>query len=235
GDRVVGYACSVADFENCQRLVNFALHRFGRLDLLVNNAGISMEGDISEMHPLVINDVIDTNVKGSMYLTRAATQSLIQTNGGIVFVNSCAAYQGIPGYSIYCASKAALQSFADAVRLELEPKNVFVGNMFVGFTKNDQEKKILSPSGRWKPQPQRDFVHQHSQDGVAAAIVEMYRQRIPEKTLTSLGILSKWLNRVAPVLPKLFLKRHYQRSIQHSNGKLSADSMVNDRSRAAFD
>lgn len=224
GGTAIGSTGDVSRFSNCNQLIDDCISAYGRLDYLVNNAGISMEGDVADLAPQVIQKVIETNLIGACYLTKAAIPHLKRSQGGVVFISSCASFKGIPGYSAYCASKMALNGFAESLKLELQPFDVYVGIAQVGFTKNDVEKKILGRSGHWVPQPERPFVQPESQESVARQIAMMLQNRKANHVFGTIGKAASLLNRFAPSLYELILRRHYQKS----NAAPAVESIDND-------
>jgi len=104
---------------DCRQAVEKTVQVFGRLDVLVNSAGIYVEGAIENMQPEQLNEVWDTNVKGTYYLTQAAVPALKASKGSIVNVASDAGVHGNYYCSAYCASKGAVVMFTRALALEL--------------------------------------------------------------------------------------------------------------------
>ena len=147
GAEVFAVAGDVGNQADAAAMVQTAIDRFGRLDVLVNNAGVSMRGDFSDLAPAVCQQVITTNLMGSVNLSRAAVEHLIASRGHLVFISSIAGLFGLPGASVYCASKKALSGLAESLRLELIPEGVHVGVVYLGFTEHDPEKRILMADG----------------------------------------------------------------------------------------
>lgn len=212
GAIVTGCSGDISRFDACDRLIEHAISEHGRLDYLVSNAGVSMEGDVADLDPTVFQKVIETNLIGACYLTKASIPHLKKTRGGVVFVSSCAAFQGIPGYSVYCASKMALNGFAESLKLELERYGVYVGIAQVGFTINDNEKTILGTDGQLVPQPARPFVKPATQESVAEQIAKMIEVRRPRQVFGPMGKAASLLKRFAPGIYELVLRRHYKKS-----------------------
>ncbi|MFN5374880.1 MAG: SDR family NAD(P)-dependent oxidoreductase, partial [Chitinophagaceae bacterium] len=129
----VGKLCvlniDVAVERDCERLVNHAIQQFGSIDILINNAGISMRGLMEEGGKEiigVIKRVMDINYFGTVYCTTYALPHLIKSKGVIVGISSIAGYRGLPGRSGYSASKFALQGWLEALKTELIEKGVHV-------------------------------------------------------------------------------------------------------------
>src|SRR5947209_17253010 len=121
---------------------------FGDIDILINNAGISMRGLLSETSTDVLHKLMDVNLFGTVYCTKNALDSIIQRKGTIVGVSSIAGYRGLPGRSGYSASKFALQGWLEAVRTELLDDGVHVMWVCPGFTASNIRNSALNREGK---------------------------------------------------------------------------------------
>ncbi|XP_049311401.1 3-oxoacyl-[acyl-carrier-protein] reductase FabG-like [Bactrocera dorsalis] len=122
---------------DAKRIINTTIDRFGRLDVLVNNAGIMELGIISEVDDNQYDRVFDTNVRSVYLLTKFAAPHLIKTQGNIVNVSSVAGLRSKRGMTTYCASKAALDQFTRCCALDLAPQNVRVNSVNPGVIATD--------------------------------------------------------------------------------------------------
>ena len=207
---VTGLAGDVSDPAFCQRLAEHAIRTFGRIDVLVNNAGISMEGELQNLAPAVSEQVMQVNLLGSIYMTQAALSALRRSRGSILFISSAAAFHGLPRHAVYSASKMALTAIVDALRIELDGTGIHVGIAYPGFTQNDHRKQILNERGEWVPQPSRDFVHPQPREWVAAQLVNMIAHRRRMRVFSGLGKLAWFASRISPRLVEWFLRRNYR-------------------------
>jgi NAD(P)-dependent dehydrogenase (short-subunit alcohol dehydrogenase family) len=112
--------------DQCERMVTVTLERFGRLDVLVNSAGVWVEGPAQEMTETEWDYVVDVNLKGTFFSCRHSIPALEQTRGCIVNVASDAGLVGNAGAAIYCASKGGVVLLTRALALELAPRGVRV-------------------------------------------------------------------------------------------------------------
>ncbi|XP_062563769.1 3-oxoacyl-[acyl-carrier-protein] reductase FabG-like [Armigeres subalbatus] len=122
----------VADVTNSDdntRVINETLKKFGKLDVLVNNAGKGLAGSIENTSVEQFDDIMNTNVRGVYHLTMLAVPHLIKSKGNIVNVSSVAGTRSFPNALAYCISKAALDQFTRCVALELAPKQVRVNSV----------------------------------------------------------------------------------------------------------
>ncbi|MBW1811166.1 MAG: SDR family oxidoreductase [Deltaproteobacteria bacterium] len=197
GGKVVAVTGDIGKWEDAKRMVNAAIDEFGRLDILVNNAGVSMRGDFADLSGEVCSRVIATNLTGSVNLSRIAMEHLIEARGSLVFISSIAGLFGLPGASVYCASKMALTGLCESLRLELIPKGVHVGVVYLGFTEHDPEKRILSASGELIL-PDRPA--HHSQDKAGKLVVDLITKRKRQVVMTPIGSLGWFAHRLSPLL-----------------------------------
>ena len=204
GGEVLAVAGDITDLEDVKRMVRAAVDRFGRLDILVNNAGVSMRGSFADLSYEVCRQTLMTNLVGSVYLTRAAIEHLIEARGQVVFVSSVAGLFGLPGASTYCAGKGGLTGLCESLRLELDRQGVHCGVVHLGFTEHDPEKRILSADGSLVP-PARPA--HHSQARAADGILEMLEKRRRKVVMTPIGMLGDLAYRASPRLVEWLVGR----------------------------
>ena len=118
GVQVLSVVADVSREEDCKKMVEKALLKFGKIDVLVNNAGISMRASFSDIDVSVLKKVMDVNFWGTVYCTRYALASIIENKGSVVGVSSIAGYKGLPGRTGYSSSKFAMHGFLESLRLE---------------------------------------------------------------------------------------------------------------------
>lgn len=209
GFEVLAVAGDVSNYEDCKRLVEKTVEAFGQIDVLINNAGLSMEGEVSELHPDVFRKVMEVNYLGSVYPTQVALPYLKKTKGSVIFIGSAAGIRGIPGFAVYSSSKMALTALAESMQIELHHTGVHVGLAYVGFTQNDPEKTIFDKDGKVIAQPKRDFIKAESPEKVAKRIIQMIEKRQFKRVFTVLGKLNSFMNRYFPALVTGILRRNY--------------------------
>jgi dihydroflavonol-4-reductase len=197
GAEVVAIPGDVGSWDEAKKMVAAAVENFGRLDLVINNAGVSMRGDFAELAPEVIERVTRTNLTGCLNVSSAALPHLLQSRGSLVFISSIAGLFGLPGASVYCATKMALTGLAESLRIELIPRGIHVGVVYLGFTEHDPEKRILAADGSLTP-PDRPA--HHSQARAAKLIVNMISHRRRRLIMTPVGHLGWIIYRISPGL-----------------------------------
>lgn len=148
GPAATPLSCDVADFAQVQSAVDTTLQRFGRLDVLVNNAGImGPMSPISDIDPQEWSHTIDVNLKGVFHGTRAAIGPMIERGGGtIITVSSGAAFRPTFGWSAYCASKAGAAMLTQNVHLEYASKGIRTFGLSPGTVATDMQH-IIKKSG----------------------------------------------------------------------------------------
>jgi len=103
-----------------------------KIDILINNAAIYLKSSFFNTKFDEINKIIDTNIKGTIFITKLTLQKLLPGPGRIIMINSVAGINGIKNESIYCASKFALKGFSDSLQIELKKRKIFISNLFPG-------------------------------------------------------------------------------------------------------
>ena len=148
GHCVLALTADVSREEDCRRVVAATVERFGRLDVLINNAGISMRALFEEVQLPVMRQLMDVNFFGTVQMTHAALPHVRAAKGSIVGISSIAGYRGLPVRAGYSASKFALNGFLEALRTELLPTGVHVLVAAPGFTASNIRFTSLGKDGR---------------------------------------------------------------------------------------
>jgi short-subunit dehydrogenase len=149
GGHAVGVPTDVGDSEQCRRLIDAAVQNFGRIDTLINNAGISMHArfdQLSDVH--AVDRITRINYFGSVYCTWYALPHLKQTRGRIVGVASITGKIGVPTRTLYAGTKHAMAGFFDSLRIELREEGVSVTMAYPGFVATDIAQRALGPDGQ---------------------------------------------------------------------------------------
>ncbi len=142
-------AADVSKTDEAERFVKEAAKRWGRIDVLINNAGVAREGVIALFGNDDLDQVVDLNLKGTIYVTRAASRVMLrQRSGSIVNISSVVGLSGYRGLSVYGATKAALDGFTRALAREL------------GLTRHHgEQRRSRLPPHRDEPRPRRGPAH----------------------------------------------------------------------------
>ena len=150
GIKVLTVPTDVRKENDCKNLIDKTVDRFGRIDILINNAGISMRAVFGEMLLEVFDTVMQTNFWGTVYCTKFALPYLLKSKGTVTGVSSLAGFQGLPGRTAYSASKFAMHGFLETLRTEYRSKGLRVFIIAPGFTSTNIRKVALTALG--KPQ-----------------------------------------------------------------------------------
>ena len=155
GARVAGVTVDVRDQAAVERLMTETVRRFGGFDTLVNNAGIGRFAEVGVMTDADWHDVIDTNLTGVFYCSRAALPRLKQAGGGwIISIASLAGRNYFPGGAAYCASKAGLIAFSEALMQEVRTDNIRVSVVMPGSVDTDFSGPSHGGDASWKLKPE---------------------------------------------------------------------------------
>lgn len=184
--------------EDCKRLVEETIQKWGRIDVLVNNAGISMRALFEDMDVAVLKRVMDTNFWGAVYCTKFALPHLLAVKGSVVGISSIAGKKGLPGRTGYSASKFALEGFLETLRTENIKKGLHVLVACPGFTASDIRVASLSADGSAQGESPRDESEMMSAQEVAGYIYHAVKLRKRDLVLTLNGKLMVWLNKFLP-------------------------------------
>jgi 3-oxoacyl-[acyl-carrier protein] reductase len=145
GGDVVGYQQDVVDLQGAKAVVRDVQKRFGRFDMLVNNAGITRDSILATMHENDWRDVVETNLYGTINFCRAAIYTLMkQQSGRIVNVTSVSGQMGLPGQTNYSASKAGIIGFTKALAREVAGSGVAVNAVAPGLVVTDMLAALSS-------------------------------------------------------------------------------------------
>jgi len=182
----------------CKNLIEKTIERYGRIDVLINNAGVSMRALFSEAGLDVIRKLMDTNFWGTVYCSKFALPYLLKTEGSLVGVSSIAGYKGLPGRSGYSASKFAMQGFLEVVRIENMKKNLHVLIACPGFTSSNIRNMALSKDGTAQGETPLDESRLMSSEKVSQHIIQAIEKRKDRLILTTQGKMTVLLNKFFP-------------------------------------
>jgi short-subunit dehydrogenase len=175
-----------------------AIRLFGTIDILINNAGISMRALFSEVDLEVVRKVMDTNFFGVLYATRYCLPEIIKNKGSVVGISSVAGFRGLPGRTGYSASKFALNGFLEVLRNELIKTGVHVLTACPGFTTSNIRKRALTKDGTAQGESPRKEETMMTAAECAHHIYYAVVKRKRTLVLTSQGRLAVWLNKWWP-------------------------------------
>ena len=191
----------VSQENDCRTLIEQTIKRFGRIDVLINNAGISMRAVFEDVDLKVIRQLMDVNFYGTVYCSKYALPYLLKTKGSLVGVISIAGYVGLPGRTGYSASKFAIRGFLDTLRIENLKKGLHVLVAAPGFTASEVRSVALTSDGSQQGETPRDESKMMSSEECARHIAWAIKKRKRELILTfKEGKLTVLLGKFFPAL-----------------------------------
>ncbi len=210
-DNLFTFQADVSEEEQCQAFVQASIERFGRIDVLINNAGISMRALFQEVDTAVLKQVMDINYWGSIFTTKSALHSIIASKGTIVGISSIAGYKGLPGRVAYSSSKFALQGFLESLRIELLHTGVNVMWVSPGFTASNIRNTALDQSGQAQGETPLKEDKLMSAEECANIILRAIAKRKRTVIMTFQGKLTVWLNKLFPSLVDKLVYNHFKK------------------------
>ena len=193
-----GLGLDVTDEAACHRAVASVVERFGRLDVLVNNAGITHRSAFGSTGSEVYSRVMAVNYFGSLYCTQAALDHLLERQGLIIVISSIAGFAPLLGRTGYAASKHALHGLFDSLRAELRETGVGVTIVCPGFTATNIDKNALDGDGSVTLHPQSTLGTAASPASVAEAVFRAATKSKRLVVLSNVGRLTRLLTRFFP-------------------------------------
>jgi NAD(P)-dependent dehydrogenase (short-subunit alcohol dehydrogenase family) len=195
----------VSSRDDAERLLREIHERFGRLDVLINNAGITSRAVFEDTSLEVFEAIVRINFLGPVIMTKTVLPLIRASRGSIIFISSIAGLRGLPGAAPYCASKMVLKSFSESLRSELMDNGVHVGLIYLGFTQNDPEKTFYTGDGKLTILRQHKF--SLTQVQVARGILKMIVKRRSVKVLSAIGKLIRLAYALLPRISELALAK----------------------------
>jgi short-subunit dehydrogenase len=191
----------VSSENDCRLLIEETIRKYGQIDVLINNAGISMRALFEEADLEVIRQLMDVNFYGTVYCTKYAMPHLLKTKGSLVGIISIAGYVGLPGRTGYSASKFAIRGFLDTIRIENLKKGLHVLVAAPGFTASEVRKVALTGDGSQQGETPRDESKMMTAEDCARHIVRAIQKRKRSLILTfTEGKLTVFLGKFFPSL-----------------------------------
>ena len=211
GFTALAVKADVSKESDCQRLISETVAAFQGIDVLINNAGISMRATLEKVEVSVIRQLMEINFFGTVYCTKYALPYLLKSKGSVVGVSSIAGYKGLPGRTGYSASKFAMHGFLEALRLENLKKELHVLIACPGFTASNIRNKALGYDGKIQGESPRNEQKMMKPEVVADFILKAVIKRQYSLTLTTNGKLTVFLNKFFPKWVDLLVYNHMRK------------------------
>jgi short-subunit dehydrogenase len=188
----------VSKQDQSEAFIKQVVDNWGRIDVLINNAGISMRALVSEVSVQTLQNLMDINFWGTVYCTKAALPSIQQNKGVIVGVSSIAGYRGLPGRSGYSASKFALNGWLEALKTELYASGTHVMWVCPGFTTSNIRNAALDKNAKAQGESPMDEGAMMSSEECATHIIHAIEKRSRSMVLTFTGKRTVFMNKYFP-------------------------------------
>jgi NAD(P)-dependent dehydrogenase (short-subunit alcohol dehydrogenase family) len=216
--------CDITDAGACDRAVAATVERFGRLDVLVNNAGMSQRSGFAVTDVAVIRRVMDVNFFGAVHCTRAALPHLLAARGLVVAISSVAGYTPLIARTGYAASKHAMHGFFESLRTELAPQGVDVMMVCPSFIATHIDRNALGGDGRPVRHAQLTTGGRLQPDAVAERIFAAAQRG---RRLLLVGRTARaawWVSRLAPSLYDRLMARRLRGELESDASTARTDN-----------
>jgi short-subunit dehydrogenase len=207
GYKVASYQGDVTLYNNCVSMIKTVISCFGKLDILITNAGVAGYSSFESFDPAEYKKAIDSNIYGSLFPAKTALPLLKASGGSLVFISSLAGMMGMPYYSAYSMGKMSLTALVQSLQTELKNSGVHIGIVYVGFVKNEEQKRFISADGTLVPVPQRRPWLQQPREKVAFSVLRLIKHRRKKVVLSAFGKLTALVIKFIPALAKLIVAR----------------------------
>lgn len=198
GGMAIGVATDVTEESQCRHLVERAVEEFGTVDVLINNAGISMRANFLDVDCSVLKRLMDVNFWGTVYCTKYALPYLLRNRGALVGISSIAGFHGLPGRTGYSASKFAIHGFLETIRIENFRSGMHVMIIAPGFTASNIRYHALVADGSEQGDTPREEEKMMQPEYVARWVLRGIRKRKRNKILTWGGRFTALFQRIIP-------------------------------------
>lgn len=186
--------------QDCRKLVEKTVEKYGTVNILVNNAGISMRASFMDVDLKVLHTLMNTNFWGTVYCTKYALPYLVANKGSLIGVSSVAGFHGLPGRTGYSASKFAIHGFLETIRIENLKKGLHVMIIAPGFTASEIRFHALTAYGTEQGTSPRIEKKLMTPEYVAKWVLKGIRKKKRNKILTWEGRFTALFQRIIPTV-----------------------------------
>lgn len=211
GVKVLAVQTNVAVEDDCIQLIKQSIYTFGKIDVLINNAGISMRALLADLDLAVIKQVMDVNFWGTVYCTKYALPHLLNSKGTVVGVSSIAGFKGLPGRTGYSASKFAMQGFLESLRIENLKNGLHVMLACPGFTASNIRNVALNSDAQSQGETSMDESKMMTANEVAIKILNGIINHKRQLIMTRQGKLTVLLQKFFPSFLDKLVYNHFKK------------------------
>jgi len=215
GTSLITYTADVSNETDCRNFINEVTKNFGTIDILINNAGISMRALFRETELETLKKVMDINFWGTVYCTKFALPFITKQKGTVVGVSSIAGYRGLPGRTGYSASKFAVNGFFEALRTELLGSGVNIMWVCPGFTTSNIRNAALNKNAKAQGESPMDEGNMMSAEECAREILHAVEKRKRTHVFTFNDKRTVFLNKLLPSMADKLVRKFF-----YKNGEL---------------
>ena len=199
GAKVITICADVAIANDCKKIIDAAIASFGRIDTLINNAGMTMWAKFADIKDVsMLERIMQVNYMGAVYCTHYALPHLVASKGRLVGIASLTGLVGVPTRSGYAASKHAMRGFFDSLRIELADDGVSVTMIYPGFVATGIRENATGSDGKPAKIDPVNKDNVMSVERCANIIVGAIESRKREEIMTLKGKFGQWLKLIAP-------------------------------------
>ena len=195
---IVPIQCDVRNRDECENLMATAIDQLGSIDILINNAGISMRAPFEEVAIEVLEEVMNVNYWGAVYCTKAALPELLKNKGSLVAVSSVTGFKGLPGRAGYASSKFAMNGLFESLRMEYMSRGLHTLIACPGFTASNIRFNARKADGTAQADTPGDESKMDTAESVAIDILQAIRDRKDFMLTNKQGKLIYWMNKFFP-------------------------------------
>jgi len=205
------YVGDVSIEADCQSFVNQCIRELGGINVLINNAGISMRAVFAETELSVIKKLMDVNFWGTVYCTKYCLDELLKNKGSVVGISSIAGFKGLPARTGYSASKFAINGFLESLRTENLKTGLHVLIACPGYTASNIRNAALDKSGKAQGETPLNESNLVQPREVANQIWNAIEKKKMYLILTFQGKMAVWINKLFPALADRLTFNHIRK------------------------
>jgi len=209
GQPLLIHAADVSNEQDCRIFIELVIKTFNTIDVLVNNAGISMRALFSDVELSTLHKVMDVNFWGTVYCSHFALPYITAQKGSIVAISSVAGYRGLPGRTAYSASKFAVQGFMEALRTEMLETGVNIMWVCPGFTASNIRNAALTKNGQPQGSSPFDEGTLMTAEKCAEITIDAIEKRKRSVVYTLADKRTVWLNKLMPGITDRLVRRFF--------------------------
>lgn len=198
GVSVAAISTDVAKEVDCHNFISQSIAHLGSIDVLINNAGISMRAPFEETNIAVLKEIMDVNYWGTVYCTKAALPELLKNKGSLVAVSSVTGFKGLPGRTGYASSKFAMNGLFESLRMEYMSRGLHTLIACPGFTASNIRFNARKADGSAQADTPGDESKMDNPADVARDILQAIRDRKDFMLTNKQGKLIYWMNKFFP-------------------------------------